>query len=53
MRACAAGHGFEGVSTVEPTYGDGKTPMPNIDMDGPNAVVAVKACAFALDAQRP
>jgi hypothetical protein len=48
MRACAAAHGFDGVSAVEATYGDGKTPMPNVDMDGPNAVAAVKACPFEL-----
>jgi hypothetical protein len=53
MRACAARHGFDGVSAVESTYGDGKTPMPNVDMDGPKAAVAVKACPFELDAGRP
>jgi hypothetical protein len=46
MRACALEHGFEGVSEVEPSYGDGKTPMPNVDMDRPNAQVALAACPF-------
>lgn len=52
MRACAAALGFHGVSAVERSYGDGKTPMPNVDMDGPNAVVALKACPFELRARQ-
>lgn len=46
MRACAERHGFNGVSEVEPTYGDGKTAMPNVDLDQPNAQAALKACPF-------
>ncbi|HMJ11179.1 MAG TPA: hypothetical protein VK524_07210 [Polyangiaceae bacterium] len=52
MRACAAAHGFEGVSVVEPTYGNGKTPMPNVDMDRPNAAAALAACPFETTAGR-
>jgi hypothetical protein len=44
MRECAMKHGFQGVSGVQPTYGDGKTPTPIVDLDYPNAQTALRAC---------
>jgi hypothetical protein len=44
MRECAMKHRFQGVSSVQPTYGDGKTPTPIVDLDYPNAQTALRAC---------
>jgi hypothetical protein len=46
MRSCTRARGFDGLSPVAATYGDGKTAMPSIDLDRPNAEAALKACPF-------
>jgi hypothetical protein len=32
MRSCALSHGYDGVPAVQPTFGDGKTPLPVISI---------------------
>jgi hypothetical protein len=45
MRDCAQRHGFDGVQPVPPTFGDGKTPAPAIQMT-PAGASAMSECRF-------
>jgi hypothetical protein len=54
MRDCALRHGFDGVSPVAPTFGDGRTPSPEI-RHRPGSESVITACPFdgaGLDKKR-
>jgi hypothetical protein len=44
MRDCARAHGFDGITPVQPSYGDGRTPSPVISGSGPHVDAALRAC---------
>jgi hypothetical protein len=46
MRECARAHGFDGLTPVASTYGDGHTPAPIVFGAGPVADAALEACPF-------
>jgi hypothetical protein len=46
LRECTLGRGFEGVTPVMPTFGDGQTRAPIIFGAGPIADAALAACPF-------
>jgi hypothetical protein len=55
MRSCTQAHGFEGVPSLDSSFGDGSAPMPAIDIGVPGAGEAMNACPIdtaAFDADR-
>lgn len=53
MRECTRRRGFDGVSEVSATYGDGQTDMPNIETSRPHAAEAIRACPFVSEQAAP
>ena len=44
IRDCARTHGYNGVPPVAPTFGDGRTPAPVVDVSSRGAQQAMTAC---------
>ena len=44
MRDCARVHGFDGVTPVAPTFGDGETPAPVLFGSQPAMAAALESC---------